>query len=111
MTGQRPVKTADDIMKKKTVKDESVLLDEAMETSDAGALLVRLKTIIESKNSFILDGSQVKVIDTAILQLLVVLFSETQQRDIRVTWQQPSDSLCKSAGLLGLQSHLCLESI
>ena len=89
---------------------EPVVLDEDIELADAGALHEQLKKVAQTKCSVVLDGSQVKVVDTAILQLLVTLNREAQQNGSRVSWQQPSDTLCKAAALLGLESHLGLAS-
>ncbi|MGI9319990.1 MAG: STAS domain-containing protein [Thiogranum sp.] len=89
---------------------ESIVLDENLEISDADALLEQLQAIMTTSNSVIMDGSQVKVIDTAILQLLVAWFRQAQQHGTRISWQQPSDTLCNTAALLGLEMHLCLAS-
>jgi len=89
---------------------ESIVLGENLDISDAGALLEQLQAITATNTSVIMDGSQVKVIDTAILQLLVAWFRQAQQHGTRISWQQPSDTLCNTAALLGLEMHLCLAS-
>lgn len=86
------------------------MLDENLEITDAGALLEQLQAVLAANNSVVIDGSQIQVIDTAILQLLVALFRHAQRNGIQISWQHPSDTLCKSAALLGLDGHLCLAS-
>ncbi len=93
-----------------TGSSQSVVLDESLEISDAGALLEQLQAAAETNSSLVIDGSQIQVIDTAILQLLVALFRHAERRGTRITWQQPSDTLCQTAALLGLEGHLCLAS-
>ena len=109
MARRHPVKRVDDIMKKKTAVNKPVELDETLEISDVAGLLVKLKSVAETGGDILLDGSQIKVIDTANLQLLVSLFREMKQHGTRIDWQQPSDTLCKTAVLLGLEQHICLS--
>lgn len=94
------------------IKDgtETVVLGEDLEIADAGILLEQLRAVVKSNSNILIDGSQIRAIDTAILQLLAVLFCQALKRKIGISWQQPSDTLRKSAALLGLETHLCLEA-
>ncbi|MGB5340247.1 MAG: STAS domain-containing protein [Gammaproteobacteria bacterium] len=92
----------------KTGSNMSVVLDEDMEITDAASLLEKFKSVSGTTGSVVIDGSQVKVIDTAVLQLLVVAFSQARVQETRITWQQPSEYLRNTATLLGLGTYLCL---
>lgn len=85
-----------------------VVLDENLGIADAGALSRQLSSLAETNVSLVLDGSQIKIIDTAILQLLVALFQQSQKNGGCISWDRPTDALCKTATLLGLEAHLGL---
>jgi anti-anti-sigma regulatory factor len=89
---------------------ETIVLDEDLELAGAGVLLKQLRKAVDKKCSLVLDGSQVRVIDTASLQLLVAVFRQAQQQQTGISWLQPSESLRNNAALLGLDTHLCLAS-
>jgi anti-anti-sigma regulatory factor len=57
----------------------------------------------------VLDGSRVEEIDTAILQMLVSLWRTCQQRGIACTWLGASETLRRSAALVGLGGMLYLS--
>jgi anti-anti-sigma regulatory factor len=88
---------------------ETIVLDEDLVLAGAGALLEQLRMMLERKCSMVMDGSQVRVIDTAVLQLLVAVFCRAQQQKTGITWRQPSDALRDTAALLGLETYLCLS--
>jgi anti-anti-sigma regulatory factor len=89
---------------------ETIVLDEDLELAGAGVLLEKLRMKVAKKCSMVMDGSQVRVVDTAVLQLLVAVFRHAQQQQTQISWQQPSDVLRDSAALLGLGTLLCLAS-
>ena len=87
-----------------------VVLDENVEMAHADDLRKRLQALMESTDNMIMDGSQVKVIDTAILQLLVAVFCHAKSQGKKISWQEPSQALCRNIALLGLEGHLFLAS-
>ena len=87
---------------------EIIMLDEDLELAGAGVLLEQLRMTVDKKCSMVMDGSQVRVVDTAILQLLVAVFHHAQQQQTQITWRQPSNVLRDSAALLGLETLLRL---
>ena len=89
---------------------ETIVLDEDLELAGVGVLLNQLRKAVDKKCSLVMDGSKVRVVDTAILQLLVAVFRQAQQQQTGITWLQPSESLRNTAALLGLDTHLCLAS-
>jgi ABC-type transporter Mla MlaB component len=58
----------------------------------------------------VLDGSRVERVDTAALQLLVLLRRELDGRGGTLAWQGASEALNDAAGLLGLARILELPA-
>lgn len=56
-----------------------------------------------------IDASQIKTIDAATLQLLVILSQELQQQDRAVSFDFPSEAFVESAGLLGVATLLGVD--
>ncbi len=56
-----------------------------------------------------IDASAVKMIDTAILQLLYAFVAKTQASKHTVNWVNPSDEFVSRATLLGLSQHMGLS--
>lgn len=81
---------------------------EAMDISQAADLRVRLLAMLEKCAPVVLDASAVRYVDTAAMQILAAFMREARADKIKVTWQQPSDSMCGSARLLGLSELLNL---
>ncbi|ACR12888.1 STAS domain-containing protein [Teredinibacter turnerae] len=54
----------------------------------------------------VLKGEGVVRADTAGLQLLVAFVQATKERQINVTWDHPSEKLCKAAEILGVASYI-----
>ncbi|WP_075185533.1 STAS domain-containing protein [Teredinibacter haidensis] len=50
----------------------------------------------------VLKASSVQRADTAGLQLLLAFMQATRERQISVTWDHPSQTLCNAAKLLGV---------
>jgi anti-anti-sigma regulatory factor len=65
-------------------------------------LLERLAT----GEPIVVDGTRVEEVDTAILQLLASLWRTTRDRGIACKWDGASDSLRRTADLVGLAETL-----
>lgn len=74
--------------------------------ADAKALFTDLGVLLKEQAELMIDASQVESVDTAVLQLLVVAVRD----HANLSWKNPSETFCKTAGLLGLAEHLGLES-
>jgi anti-anti-sigma regulatory factor len=59
----------------------------------------------------ILDAAELTRIDATSLQLCTAFFHDAAARKVTAKWRSPSDSLIKSAGLLGLSHQLGLPDI
>lgn len=73
------------------------------------ALKAQLAGALE-RSAIVLDGQQVERVDTAALQLLVLLRRELDERGGTLAWRGASDALNEAAGLLGLARILELPA-
>jgi phospholipid transport system transporter-binding protein len=72
-------------------------------------LHTRLLPFLQQKESVEIDASEVELVDTAALQLLVAFVKALRDRDVTVNWNKPSDTFCETARLLDLSDLLGLE--
>jgi ABC-type transporter Mla MlaB component len=72
-------------------------------------LHTRLLPFLQQKESVEIDASEVGLVDTAALQLLVAFVKELRDRDVAVDWDKPSDTFCETARLLDLSDLLRLD--
>lgn len=79
-----------------------------MDISQAADLRDRLLALLEKRDPVVLNASAVQHIDTAAMQILAAFMCQARTDKIKVTWKQPSDSMCDSARLLGLSELLDL---
>lgn len=70
----------------------------------------QMESLLQSSNDVEIDGSKVEQIDTSGLQLLLS-FHQTLTNDGRqILWKSPSESLLSTAKLLGVDTHLAINS-
>ena len=93
---------------KTSASSETIVLAEDLELASAAGLQAEWRKLTDKKCNLTIDGTQVRVIDTAILQLLVVLLREAREKKLCVNWSQVSEVLRDSAALLGLADMLDL---
>ena len=84
-------------------------LDARMTIVQAADLHRTLLARVALGNAVVVDGTRVEEIDTAILQILVSLWRTCLQRGIACTWLGASDTLRRSADLVGLGGWLNLS--
>ena len=87
-----------------------VKLDTALSIADARTLSEKLSKVLEAKRACVFNASQVEMLDTAVLQLLVAFVRESRHQGTAVRWESPSAALCKAAALLDLEGHLELTA-
>jgi ABC-type transporter Mla MlaB component len=76
----------------------------------AEELHAQMETLILTGHDVEIDGSKVEQIDTSALQLLLS-FHQTLVSDGRnVLWNAPSEQLLTTAKLLGVDTHLAINS-
>ena len=68
----------------------------------------QLKSALGKGGEVVLDAAELTRIDVTSLQLCAAFFNDAAARKVTAKWRTPSDSLIKSAGLLGLSRQLGL---
>jgi anti-anti-sigma regulatory factor len=81
-------------------------LEARMTIVQAAVLHRTLSGRLAQAEPVIVDGSRVEEIDTAILQLLTSLWRSSIERGIACTWQGASETLRRSAALIGVDEIL-----
>jgi len=106
-TAKKPAKKA---AKKKSSECQQLGCGEVMDITTVAEFKTVLVTALASKESVLLNGSQVERADTAALQLLSAFFQDANKQKKTVEWKDPSEALCRSATLLGLTEALNLQA-
>ncbi len=92
------------------IMDESkIILEETLNIQNVAQLHAQVLNLLDSQDRIEIDASEVGMIDTASIQLLVVLkkTAVTMQKEIIIDF--PSDKLIESAELLGVSDILDLD--
>ena len=87
-----------------------IVLDEIVDISGISAFRSQLLEVLQGDKPVQLIAEKVERIDTAALQVLSAFFQEARSLDKSVGWQNPSEALCYSARLLGLEKIMSLET-
>jgi anti-anti-sigma regulatory factor len=74
--------------------------------AQAADLHRELKHRVAQSRVLIVDGSRVEQVDTAVLQLLVAAWRACLQRGVACSWQGASETLRRSAVLIGVADLL-----
>lgn len=86
-----------------------VMLPDALGIEQAAALKCTLLEVVSMPQAVTLDGSAVREVHTAPLELLGLFWRERAQLGCKTRWQSPSAVLCEAAAQLGLNSLLGLD--
>ncbi len=92
------------------MKNEIIHLNKTSDISDVNELFKVLKPVLEKDTSVTLDASNITSIDTTSMQLLLSFSQKMQLNGNKVKWQKPSDAFCRAAKLIGIESHLGLDT-
>ncbi len=87
---------------------DKIVLDETQNINKVSALYVRMKELLDQGKDIVIDVSQVNVIDTSTLQLLVCLSREADSRHHPAQIQEVSDNFANAAKILGIEAMLGL---
>lgn len=87
-------------------ESHQITCSEILDISSVGELCTELLTALESQQSVVLVAADIERVDTAALQVFSAFYQDARAQGQSVQWQQPSEALCHSAGLLGLQDLL-----
>ncbi|HLQ27501.1 MAG TPA: STAS domain-containing protein [Acidiferrobacterales bacterium] len=83
-----------------------LVLSENLTISQAALLHKKLSKGLAAKLPLILNGEQVRQVDTAALQVLVAFCQAAQEQGLPLHYQTPDDYLHLSVRLLGLTAAL-----
>ncbi len=83
-----------------------ICLEPHLDMDALPALAQALRDALAEKAPLSLDGSLVKSINGAALQLLLAATRSAQQAGIPYSWHQPSPALERAVSLLGLNNDL-----
>jgi len=87
-----------------------ISLDSTLNIQNVSVLYALLLKTLEDHSTIELDASAVKTIDTATLQLFVVLKQESIKLQKEVNFEFPSDNFIDSAKILGVYEMLGLDT-
>lgn len=90
--------------------DAVIVLDECLGIAETAKLYNRLMMLTSQGHDVILDCSQLTVIDTTILQMVVPFVWQTNKNGSNVAWRHPSAAFSMTTELLGLETLVGLES-
>jgi anti-anti-sigma regulatory factor len=91
--------------------DSKITLDATLNIQNVGNLYERLLNCLESQDKIEIDASAVNSIDTATLQVIIVLKQTAIQFQKEVIIDFPSDKFIEAAGLLGLSEMLEVDQV
>jgi len=80
----------------------SIQCEENLNIAGVKLLYIDLKTAIHDADEIVLKADKVERVDAASLQLFAALFNESKKLGVEVRWDGPSDSIIRSAKIIGL---------
>lgn len=93
------------------MKNQVIQLSETSGIADIDELFKTLKPVLEKNAPVTMDASNITSIDTTSMQLLLSFSQKMQINGNKVKWQKPSEEFCRAAKLIGIESHLGLDTV
>lgn len=69
-----------------------------------------LQSALSQDKPVVLDGEDVENADGAAMQLLFAFFHDAKAKGLELSWKEPSETLKRSASLLGMTDQLLLNN-
>ncbi len=91
------------------IDQEIIVMPEKITISECQEQFLKLTELITKNNKLVLDGAAVKQIDTAALQLFLVLMKNNDIDDNDVSWSGLSEEFLERASMLGLSDSFKLN--
>ena len=88
--------------------EQLISLDQHLGLETLPELAKRFSTTLASGDSLALDGSAVRSIDGAAMQLLLAMLRTARKEGIPCRWQEVAPPLVDAAALLGVSDELLL---
>jgi phospholipid transport system transporter-binding protein len=82
---------------------QAIRLPASAGVRECAALKQQLLALVESSDTVLIDVTDVELIDTAALQLLLAFSRERIAKDLTTTWQGDSPTFRNAATALGLE--------
>ena len=106
---QQVMETETSEIEENPVMGSVIKLNDVQDISQVAELQQQIENLMNNAD-IIFDGGAVERIDAASLQLLTCAFKQAGKYGSKVSWQASSDTLKKSAELLGLTEHIGLQA-
>lgn len=89
--------------------DAPLQLPEEISIANVSEWQSRLQTTLDSSDEIVLDAANLTRVDTSAVQLLAAFVQQSQAQGKSVSWTAHSETLSKTAALLGLEQALLLN--
>jgi len=91
-------------------KAHLIKLNSVLTIRDVSELMEELNNISADQTELVFESDNIEKIDAAALQLLSGFYLFSIDAGKKVTWQEPSETFCHAAELLGLKEIINLPS-
>ena len=88
---------------------KTLVLDPVLVINNAKQLSQDFNQLLQHNDDITIDASEVEMIDTAILQLLLAVSNKAKASKQKVKWLKPSENFISNVTLLGLSKTLGLS--
>lgn len=88
----------------RTASKKTLVLDPVLVINNAKKLSQDFNELLQNNDDITIDASEVEMIDTAILQLLLALSNKAKASKQEIQWLKPSEKFISYATLLGLST-------
>lgn len=90
--------------------DAIIVCDESLDIRHVSDMKILFAGALAANKTVTLQADKVERADTAGLQLFCAFFKDAHASGMKIVWHEPSETLRKSAGLLGLTEVLGLDN-
>lgn len=91
--------------------ERKYVLDSVLVINNAHTMHGQLTALINAKKNVVIDASAVEMVDTSILQLLLVFVKKLHAENLKATWMNPSNEFLSRAKILDLTEKLGLAAM
>lgn len=91
-------------------KESPIDCGDLLDISMVNETYQKLKKSLDSGQSITINVSHIQRIDAAGAQMLCAFFQDAKSRDIKCTWENPSEVFINSIDQLGLTDHLGIQA-
>ncbi len=92
-----------------TQNDNTIECGDLLDISMVNEINQKLKQSLDSGNDISINVSNIQRIDAAGAQMLCAFYQDAKSKNIKCTWQSPSEVFLKAIQQLDLNNHLGLS--